>query len=151
MTKAMKAAPRPSALVRKAAGIGFPGTDAELYGYLGDATLDDPPERGTVAVSGPGGALIIAPLPGGRFRVATRQADTYRAGHVLVAGDAAHMHLPTGGVGLNVGVQDAMNLGWKLAAVAQGRARDDLLDSYHAERHPVGATLLTDTRRSWPA
>jgi len=81
-----------------------------------------------------------------RFGNATRQAARYRAGRVLVAGDAAHMHLPTGGVGLNVGVQDAMNLGWKLAAVVQGRAGDDLLDSYQAERHPVGTALLTDTR-----
>ncbi|MEU6038191.1 FAD-dependent monooxygenase [Actinomadura sp. NPDC047616] len=77
-----------------------------------------------------------------RFGNATRQAERYRAGRVLVAGDAAHQHFPTGGVGLNVGVQDATNLGWKLAAVAQGRAPDDLLDTYHRERHPVGADLL---------
>lgn len=177
--------------VRKAAGIAFPGTDASLYGYLGDVTLDDPPGQGTIAHAGTGGTLMIAPLPGGRFRVvgfdptdqdpgipltedrlrasvraaagrdfglrdatwlsrfgnATRQVNRYRSGRVLLAGDAAHMHLPAGGVGLNVGVQDAMNLGWKkLAAVVQDRADDALLDSYHAERHPVGARLLADTR-----
>jgi 2-polyprenyl-6-methoxyphenol hydroxylase-like FAD-dependent oxidoreductase len=177
--------------VRKAAGIAFPGTDATLFGYLGDVTLDNPPERGSAVIASQGGALIIAPLPaGGRYRVAgfdphdqgpgdtltperlrdsvvraaghdfglrdpswlsrfgnaTRQAAAYRAGRVLLAGDAAHMHLPTGGVGLNVGIQDSMNLGWKLAAVAQGRAPDDLLSTYHDERHPVGAALLTSTR-----
>lgn len=81
-----------------------------------------------------------------RFGNATRQAARYRAGRVLVAGDAAHMHFPAGGVGLNVGVQDATNLGWKLAATVHGTAPDGLLDSYHDERHPVGADLLTATR-----
>ncbi len=81
-----------------------------------------------------------------RFGNATRQAEHYRKGRVLLAGDAAHIHFPTGGVGLNVGVQDAMNLGWKLAAVATGRAPDALLDTYHDERHPVGAALLTGTQ-----
>jgi 2-polyprenyl-6-methoxyphenol hydroxylase-like FAD-dependent oxidoreductase len=80
-----------------------------------------------------------------RFGNATRQAADYQAGRVFVAGDAAHMHLPTGGVGLNVGVQDAMNLGWKLGAVVRGDAPEDLLRSYHAERHPVGAALLRST------
>lgn len=176
--------------VRKSAGIAFPGTDATLFGYLGDVSLDNPPERGAAVVASPGGALVVAPLPeAGRFRVAgfdpddqepgdtltaerlrdsviraaghdfgihdpswlscfgnaTRQAADYRTGRVLLAGDAAHMHLPTGGVGLNVGIQDSMNLGWKLAAVVQGRAPGELLSSYHAERHPVGATLLTST------
>jgi 2-polyprenyl-6-methoxyphenol hydroxylase-like FAD-dependent oxidoreductase len=175
--------------VRKAAGIAFPGTDTTLYAYLADATLDDPPAAGTATICGPGGTLIVAPLPGNRFRMsgfdpadqdpgrtlteervrasvaraaghdfklrdatwlsrfgnATRQAEHYRAGRVLIAGDAAHMHFPTGGVGLNVGIQDAMNLGWKLAAVAQGRAPLALLDSYEDERHPVGAALLENT------
>jgi len=76
-----------------------------------------------------------------RFGNATRHAATYRDGRVLLAGDAAHMHFPAGGVGLNAGVQDAMNLGWKLAAVLQQRAAPVLLDSYHTERHPVGAAL----------
>ncbi|MFJ8006710.1 FAD-dependent monooxygenase [Streptomyces fagopyri] len=81
-----------------------------------------------------------------RFGNATRLAATYRAGRVLLAGDAAHIHWPAGGVGLNVGLQDAMNLGWKLAAVIQGRAEDELLDTYHAERHPVGRELAEHTR-----
>ncbi|TDU73594.1 FAD-dependent monooxygenase [Streptomyces sp. KS 21] len=81
-----------------------------------------------------------------RFGNATRQAEHYRKGRVLLAGDAAHMHFPTGGVGLNVGLQDAANLGWKLAAVATGAAPDTLLDTYHDERHPVGAELLASTR-----
>lgn len=81
-----------------------------------------------------------------RFGNASRQAKRYRHGRVLLAGDAAHIHFPTGGVGLNVGVQDAMNLGWKLAAHVQGYAAEGLLDSYHAERHPVGAALLENSR-----
>ncbi|MER5442983.1 FAD-dependent monooxygenase [Streptomyces sp. NPDC002790] len=81
-----------------------------------------------------------------RFGNAARQASSYRRGRVLLAGDAAHMHFPAGGVGLNVGVQDAMNLGWKLAAVATGRAGDDLLDTYETERRPVGADLLVHTQ-----
>ena len=81
-----------------------------------------------------------------RFGNATRQAASYRKGRVLLAGDAAHMHFPAGGVGLNVGLQDATNLGWKLAATLAGSAPDGLLDSYHSERHPVGADLLISTR-----
>lgn len=73
-----------------------------------------------------------------RFDNATRQAEQYRIGRVLLAGDAAHPHFPSGAQGVNLGIQDAMNLGWKLAAVATGRAPDALLDTYHAERHPVG-------------
>jgi 3-(3-hydroxy-phenyl)propionate hydroxylase len=80
-----------------------------------------------------------------RFTDATRQAASYRHGRVLVAGDAAHVHPPQGGQGLNVGVQDAVNLGWKLARVASGTCEDALLDSYHAERHPVGAQVLRST------
>lgn len=81
-----------------------------------------------------------------RFGNATRQATAYRRDRVLLAGDAAHQHFPTGGVGLNVGIQDAANLGWKLAATIDGTAPDGLLDSYHAERHPVGVDLLRSTR-----
>ncbi|MFB9474160.1 FAD-dependent monooxygenase [Nonomuraea salmonea] len=80
-----------------------------------------------------------------RFGNATRVAETYRKGRVLLAGDAAHMHLPAGGVGLNVGVQDAMNLGWRLAAVARGEADPALLDGYHDERHPIGEQLAEHT------
>jgi 3-(3-hydroxy-phenyl)propionate hydroxylase len=80
-----------------------------------------------------------------RFNDMTRQATAYRAGRVLLAGDAAHVHAPLGGQGLNIGVQDAVNLGWKLGAVENGTAPDSLLDTYHAERHPVGARILRNT------
>ncbi|WP_258348460.1 FAD-dependent monooxygenase [Saccharopolyspora gregorii] len=89
---------------------------------------------------------LHSPSWSSRFGNATRQADAYRRGRVLLAGDAAHRHFPTGGVGLNVGFQDATNLGWKLAATLRGTAEPGLLDSYHAERHPVGADLLESTR-----
>lgn len=75
-----------------------------------------------------------------------RQATTYRNGRVLLAGDAAHIHAPLGGQGLNLGLGDAMNLGWKLAATLQRKAPEGLLDSYHAERHPVGAQVLDWSR-----
>ncbi|MET9592274.1 rifampin monooxygenase [Streptomyces sp. NPDC006516] len=81
-----------------------------------------------------------------RFGDATRLAERYRAGRVLLAGDAAHIHPPTGGQGLNLGVQDAFNLGWKLAAEVNGWAPEGLLDSYHTERHPVAAAVLDNTR-----
>ncbi|MCX4648888.1 rifampin monooxygenase [Streptomyces sp. NBC_01446] len=81
-----------------------------------------------------------------RFGDATRQAERYRVGRVFLAGDAAHIHPPTGGQGLNLGVQDAFNLGWKLAAAVNGWAPEGLLDSYHTERHPVGARVLDNTR-----
>jgi hypothetical protein len=74
-----------------------------------------------------------------------RQAASYRKGRVLLAGDAAHVHGPQGGQGLNTGVQDAVNLGWKLAQVVKGTSPEDLLDTYHAERHPVGARVLQNT------
>ncbi len=80
------------------------------------------------------------------FTDATRQVTQYRRGRVLLAGDAAHIHLPAGGQGLSVGVQDAVNLGWKLAATIGGWAPAGLLDSYHDERHPVGARVLRNTR-----
>jgi uncharacterized protein YheU (UPF0270 family) len=80
-----------------------------------------------------------------RFTDATRQAATYRAGRVLLAGDAAHVHSPVGGQGLNTGVQDAVNLGWKLAQVVKGISPDSLLDTYHTERHPIAARVLRKT------
>jgi len=81
-----------------------------------------------------------------RFGDGTRQAERYRVGRVLLAGDAAHVHPPAGGQGLNLGIQDAVNLGWKLAAEIAGWAPDGLLDSYHDERHPVAAAVLDNTR-----
>ncbi|SEK86696.1 FAD-dependent monooxygenase [Streptacidiphilus jiangxiensis] len=81
----------------------------------------------------------------GTFSDANRQVIEYRRGRVLLAGDAAHVHLPAGGQGLSTGVQDAVNLGWKLAATVRGWAPEGLLDSYHSERHPVGARLLMNT------
>src|ERR1700738_4180854 len=80
-----------------------------------------------------------------RFTDMTRQAVAYRSGRVLVAGDAAHVHAPIGGQGLNIGVQDAVNLGWKLAQVVSGTSPVSLLDTYQAERHPVGARVLRNT------
>ncbi|AJF63324.1 rifampin monooxygenase [Streptomyces vietnamensis] len=81
-----------------------------------------------------------------RFGDATRQAERYRAGRVFLAGDSAHIHPPHGGQGLNLGIQDAFNLGWKLAAEIAGWAPEGLLDSYHTERHPVAAAVLDTTR-----
>ncbi|MER5727338.1 FAD-dependent oxidoreductase [Streptomyces sp. NPDC002138] len=81
-----------------------------------------------------------------RFTDNARQAADYRAGRVLLAGDAAHVHSPFGGQGLNLGIGDAMNLGWKLAAVVRGRAPEGLLDTYTAERHPIGAWVLDWSR-----
>ncbi|SDD74242.1 3-(3-hydroxy-phenyl)propionate hydroxylase [Massilia sp. PDC64] len=80
-----------------------------------------------------------------RFSDAVRQADRYRNGRILLAGDAAHIHPPLGGQGLNLGVQDAVNLGWKLAQVVKGVSPDSLLDTYQAERHPAAARVLRNT------
>ena len=80
-----------------------------------------------------------------RFTDMARQAASYRDKRVLLAGDAAHVHSPVGGQGLNIGVQDAMNLGWKLAQVVHGTSAESLLETYHAERHPVGARVLRNT------
>jgi hypothetical protein len=81
-----------------------------------------------------------------RFGNATRQAARYRSGRVLLAGDAAHVHFPAGGQGLNTGMQDAVNLGWKLGGVLAGWGSEELLDSYHAERHPVAKQVCHNTR-----
>lgn len=80
-----------------------------------------------------------------RFTDMSRQATAYRKGRVLLAGDAAHVHSPVGGQGLNTGVQDAVNIGWKLAQVVKGTSPETLLDTYHAERHPVAARVLRTT------
>ena len=117
---------------------------SERYaGQPPDPTLDDV-RRALVAVWGTDFG-VHDPTWISRFTDATRQAATYRQGRVLVAGDAAHVHYPVGGQGLNLGLQDAVNLGWKLALVAKGVAPERLLDSYHDERHPVGARVLQMT------
>src|SRR4029450_8277685 len=80
-----------------------------------------------------------------RLRVHHRLADHYRVGRLMLAGDAAHVHSPVGGQGMNTGIQDAFNLAWKLALGGRGRASDALLDSYHVERHAVAVATLSDT------
>jgi 2-polyprenyl-6-methoxyphenol hydroxylase-like FAD-dependent oxidoreductase len=108
--------------------------------YGDEPTLDDL-RRALVAVYGTDfGVHDVTYLS--RFSDAARQAASYRRGRVLLAGDAAHVHAPTGGQGLNLGVQDAVNLGWKLAQVVQGTSPEALLDTYQAERHPIGARVL---------
>src|SRR5665213_1360689 len=166
-------------VIRKAAGIEFPGWDPSTSWLIAEVETEEEPEIG---LRGGGG---IGPADGGRVGVVltephlehtsdptlqdlrealiategtdygahsptwisrftdmTRQAASYRKGRVLLAGDAAHVHSPQGGQGLNIGVQDAVNLGWKLAQVVKGTSPDGLLDTYHAERHPVGARVL---------
>jgi 2-polyprenyl-6-methoxyphenol hydroxylase-like FAD-dependent oxidoreductase len=111
--------------------------------WPGQLTLDD--LRTTVGKIAGTDFGMRDPVWLSRFSNETRQAVGYRKGNVLLAGDAAHMHFPSGGVGMNVGIQDAHNLGWKLAAVLNGRD-EALLDTYQQERHPVGANLLEHTR-----
>ncbi|MFJ4406502.1 rifampin monooxygenase [Streptomyces sp. NPDC088910] len=89
---------------------------------------------------------VHSPRSLSRFGDTTRLADSYRVGRALLAGDAAHIHPPTGGQGLNLGVQDAFNLGWKLAAAVNGWAPEGLLDTYETERRPVAAAVLDNTR-----
>lgn len=174
-------------LVRKRAGIGFPGWDASVSYLIAEAQLaEEPPwgmrpgERGMNGIGkledGKGVRIVLSepdvvkgPAPTehdlraalralygsdfgvhtitwlSRFTDATRQADAYRKGSVLLAGDAAHVHAPTGGQGLNPGMHDAVNLGFKLAQVVRGISPTTLLDTYHAERHPVTARILRAT------
>jgi 3-(3-hydroxy-phenyl)propionate hydroxylase len=174
-------------LIRKAAGIEFPGWDPTTSSLVAEVEMDGEPELGIrrddkgihsldrleygdrvrVVVrerhAGQTGeptlrdlsqALIDvwgtdyrvhSPIWISRFTDMTRQAASYRKGRVLLAGDAAHVHAPVGGQGLNTGVQDAVNLGWKLAQVVNGTSPDSLLDTYHAERHPVAARVLQNT------
>jgi 3-(3-hydroxy-phenyl)propionate hydroxylase len=172
-------------LVRKTAGIDFPGFDPSTSWMIAEVETAEEPEIG---LRGGGGIGPVNRVTGGgpyrvvlterqigqgeptlhelsealvavygtdfgvhsptwisRFTDMTRQAASYRRGRVLLAGDAAHVHGPQGGQGMNVGVQDAVNLGWKLAQVAGGTSPDSLLDNYHAERHPVGARVLQNT------
>jgi hypothetical protein len=115
----------------------------EHVGATAEPSLDDLRER-LIAVYGTDFG-VHSPTWISRFTDAARQASAYRKGRVLLAGDAAHIHYPIGGQGLNIGVQDAVNLGWKLAQVVKGTSPDSFLDTYHAERHPVGARVLRDT------
>jgi 2-polyprenyl-6-methoxyphenol hydroxylase-like FAD-dependent oxidoreductase len=114
---------------------------SEIFaGQSDQPTIDDLRDR-LVAVYGSDFG-VHDPTWISRFTDATRQAARYRSGRVLLAGDAAHVHSPVGGQGLNLGMHDAVNLGWKLAQVIDGTSPDSLLDTYHAERHPVGARVL---------
>ncbi|WDO08223.1 FAD-dependent monooxygenase [Streptomyces murinus] len=118
----------------------------EQQGVDRDAPVTDDEVRAALArCPGPPRALRAVRWAS-RFTDASRQAERYAEGRVLLAGDAAHIHAPAGGQGLNLGMQDAFNLGWKLAATLRGRAPDGLLATYHAERHPVGARVLANTQ-----
>jgi 2-polyprenyl-6-methoxyphenol hydroxylase-like FAD-dependent oxidoreductase len=184
-------------VVRKAAGIEFPGWDPTTSALLAEVEMTEEPDLGirrtptgmhaigkveyeikdgevVYAKGGTVGVMVTEPHIGTndptlrdlsegliavygtdygihsptwitRFTDMTRQAAAYREGRVLLAGDAAHVHSPVGGQGLNTGVQDAVNLGWKLARVVHGTAPESLLDTYHAERHPVAARVLQTT------
>jgi len=185
-------------VVRKAAGIEFPGWDPTVSSLIAEVEMAEEPELGirhdAIGIHGIGkveyeirdgevvykaggtvrvmvteqrvgptseptlrdlsDALILvygtdygvhSPTSISRFTDMTRQAATYRDRRVLLAGDAAHVHAPDGGQGLNTGVQDAVNLGWKLAQVVKRTSPESLLDTYHAERHPVAARVLRNT------
>ncbi|HEV2094220.1 MAG TPA: FAD-dependent monooxygenase [Rubrobacter sp.] len=115
----------------------------QLVEHTSDPTLQDLREALVVAYGMDFG--VHSPTWISRFTDMTRQAASYREGRVLLAGDAAHVHPPQGGQGLNTGVQDAVNLGWKLAQVVNRTSPESLLDTYHAERHPVAARVLRNT------
>ncbi|HWF32123.1 MAG TPA: FAD-dependent monooxygenase [Solirubrobacteraceae bacterium] len=185
-------------VVRKAAGIEFPGWDATKSNLIAEVEMTEEPDLGVrhdangihglgrleyeiidgevvYKDEGPVRVMVTEREPGGgdeptlrelsealigvygtdfgahdptsisRFTDVTRQAAAYRAGRVLLAGDSAHVHYPAGGQGLGLGVQDAVNLGWKLAQVIQGISPESLLDTYHQERHPVAARVLRYT------
>jgi 2-polyprenyl-6-methoxyphenol hydroxylase-like FAD-dependent oxidoreductase len=188
-------------LVRKAAGIAFPGWDPTTSSLIAEVEMAEEPKLGihrnafgvhsfgrvkyeirdgevVYADSGPVGVMVTEQHVGptseptlrdlsealiavegtdygihsliwiSRFTDMTRQAAAYRDRRVLLAGDAAHVHAPDGGQGLQTGVQDAVNLGWKLAQVVKGISPESLLDTYHAERHPIAARVLRNTMAS---
>jgi hypothetical protein len=122
--------------------VGVLVTEKEL-GRTGEPTLRDLSEALTAVYGTDYG--VHSPVWISRFTDAARQAAAYRDRRILLAGDAAHVHYPAGGQGLNLGVQDAVNLGWKLAQVVKGTSSECLLDSYQAERHPVAARVLRNT------
>src|SRR5690606_16440226 len=127
------------------------GLDRVLVPAAGVAAARSPPPsladfaRQLRAVAGTDSG-VHSPRRLSRFGDATRLAERYRVGRVLLAGDSAHVHPPLGGQGLNLGIQDAFNLGWKLAAQVNGWAPDGLLDTYHTERHAAAADVLDLTR-----
>jgi len=176
-------------LIRKAAGIEFPGWDPTTSNLIAEVEMAGEPEWGirrdalglhSLSRLGDGPVRVMvteqhvaatteptlrdlrealiavygtdygihSPTWISRFTDKARQAAAYRKGRVLLAGDAAHVHAPDGGQGLNTGVQDAVNLGWKLAQVVHRISPESLLDSYHAERHPVAARVLRNTMAS---
>jgi 2-polyprenyl-6-methoxyphenol hydroxylase-like FAD-dependent oxidoreductase len=188
-------------LIRKAAGVAFPGSDPTTSNLIAEVEMTETPPLGvhrsplgihsfgrmeyeirdgqvvykdegpiTVMVTEPHVGVTVDPILRdlrdaliatcgtdyglrsatsiSRFTDAARQAASYRKGRVLIAGDAAHIHPPDGGQGLQTGVQDAVNLGWKLAQVVKGTSPERLLDTYHAERHPIGARVLRITMAS---
>jgi 2-polyprenyl-6-methoxyphenol hydroxylase-like FAD-dependent oxidoreductase len=129
----------------------FPFRDGSCRVVLYDYTRAEVPVTDPVALDEVRGSLAaitgrdLGPrdlIWSGRYRSESRQAPAYRNGRIFLAGDAAHTHSPAGAQGMNTGLQDSVNLGWKLAVAAGGRAPAWLLDSYHAERHPVGAAVL---------
>ena len=128
-------------IYKKGGKVGVMLTEAKVG--TDEPTLRDISE-GLIAVYGTDYG-IHSPTSISRFTDMTRQAAAYRKGRVLLAGDAAHVHSPVGGQGLNTGLQDAVNLGWKLAQVVKGISPETLLDTYHAERHPVAARVLRST------
>jgi 2-polyprenyl-6-methoxyphenol hydroxylase-like FAD-dependent oxidoreductase len=188
-------------LVRKAAGIDFPGSDPTISNLIAEVEMTETPELGihrsalgihtfgrteyqivdgktVYADHGPIGVMVTernagatteptladlsealiaacgtdygvhSPIWISRFTDTARQAAAYRNGRVLIAGDAAHVHPPDGGQGLQTGVQDAVNLGWKLAQAVKGTSPESFLDTYHAERHPVAARVLRNAMAS---
>jgi 2-polyprenyl-6-methoxyphenol hydroxylase-like FAD-dependent oxidoreductase len=137
-------------IAMSADGGGRGGGGADRGGASDAATTGDLSlaELQVVVDGATGGAVRLRdPAWLTHFRLHHRQTGRYRAGRIFLAGDAAHIHSPVGAQGMNTGMQDAWNLGWKLALVARGRAGDALLDSYEAERWPVGRALLRTTDR----
>ncbi|KAI1433815.1 FAD binding domain-containing protein [Xylaria sp. CBS 124048] len=122
--------------------VSRPGQDNER-----ELTLDD--FEDAVRVFFPGGGSLHDPEWIARFHLHHRCASSYRDGRLFVAGDAAHIHSPAAGQGMNTGIQDAANLGWKLAAVVRGEKPDSFLDSYNNERHPIGQYLLASTDKAF--
>ncbi|GLQ76802.1 hypothetical protein GCM10007881_03180 [Mesorhizobium huakuii] len=129
--------------IEESGRVGIVLTERQLT-VGGEPTLADLSEA-LVAVYGTDYG-VHSPTWISRFTDLTRQAAAYRDRRVLLAGDAAHVHPPMGGQGLNIGVQDAVNLGWKLSQVVKGTSPESLLDSYHAERHPIAARVLRNAK-----